>query len=44
MSKGVKDMNDGDIIGTYGRKFKVYNCSFSAPLQLDFCKILERIE
>lgn len=42
--KTLKDMHEGDIIGTYGRKFKVYNCSFSAPSQLDFCKILERIE
>jgi len=42
--KTLKDMYEGDIVETYGSKFKVYNCRFSSPYQLDFCKILERIE
>lgn len=43
-NKKLNEMNEGDIVNTFSCKFKVYNCRFSSPLQLDFCKILERIE
>ena len=40
-----KKFNEGDIVNTNSCcKFKVYNCRFTLPSQLDFCKILERIE
>lgn len=42
--KKLKDMYQGDIVETNGRKFKIYECRFSLPSQLDFCKIFERIE
>lgn len=42
--KTLKDMHEGDIVETHGRKFKIYECRYSHPSQLDFCKILERIE
>lgn len=41
--KKLKDMREGDIVYMFDCKFKVYNCRFSEPSQLDLCKILERI-
>jgi len=41
--KKIKDMNEGDIININNLKFKVYNCRFLNPNQIDKCKILERI-
>lgn len=38
------DMKEGDIIVKNDLKYKVHYCSFSAPNQIDYCKILERIE
>jgi len=32
-------MYEGDIVETYCSKFKVYNCRFLSPYQLEFCKI-----
>lgn len=42
--KKLNEMKEGDIVNTHDCKFKVYDCKFSSPSQLDFCKILERIE
>lgn len=41
--KFLKDMHEGDIVNIHNCKFKVYNCQFAEPSQLDFCKILERV-
>lgn len=42
--KKLHEMKEGDIVNTYSCKFKVYNCSFLSPLQINMCKILERID
>ena len=42
--KKLTDMNEGDIVTTCTSKFKVYNCRFALPFQINLCKILERIE
>lgn len=43
--KKLNEMNEGDIITTFDdSKFKVYNCRFALPFQINMCKILERIE
>jgi hypothetical protein len=42
--KKLNEMNEGDIVNIYSCKFKVYNCRFVSPLQIDMCKILEIIE
>ena len=42
--KRLHEMNEGDIVNINNNKFKVYNCQFSEPSQIDMCKILERIE
>ena len=43
IQKKIQDMHEGDIVDIDNMKFKIYNCRFSSPLQINFCKILERI-
>lgn len=43
-NKKLNEMNEGDIVNTFSCNFKVYNCRFSAPSQIDMCKILVRVE
>ena len=42
--KPLRNMNEGDIVTQNNNKYKVYNCAFSEPEQIQFCKILERIQ
>jgi hypothetical protein len=39
----LQNMKEGDITVQNNNIFKVYNCSFSHPDQVDFSKIFERI-
>lgn len=38
------NMKEGHIIEKNNLKYKVHYCSFSNPNQIDYCKILERID
>jgi len=43
-NKSLRDMKEGEIVIKNNNRYKVYNCKFGSPDQIDFCKILERIE
>jgi len=41
---GLADFKEGDIVIINDIKFAVYKCRFGGPDQVEYCKILERIE
>lgn len=42
--KPLVEMKEGDIVTSNNNKYKVYNSKFSFPDQVDFLKIMERID
>ena len=42
--ESLRNMKEEDIIIKNNNRYKVYNCRFSHPNQVDFCKILEKID